>query len=64
MNYHENPCGQMRFKTSGHDYIMDFQKMVQKNVFHKTERRVRRRPVFVCAEDVELKKRKYEIVVL
>ncbi|CAG2255619.1 PARP7S [Mytilus edulis] len=58
MNYHENPCGQMRFKTSGHDYIMDFQKMVQKNVFHKTERCVRRRPVFVCAEDVELKKRK------
>lgn len=58
MNYHENPCGQMKFKTRGHDYIMDFQKMVQKNVVHKTERCVRRRPVFVCAEDVELKKRK------
>jgi hypothetical protein len=42
MNYQENPSGQMKFKTSDHDYVMDFQRMVQKNVVHKTERDVRR----------------------
>ena len=58
MNYQENPTGQMKFKTSGHDYILDFQKMVQKNVVHKTERAVRRRPVFVNTDENEARKKK------
>jgi hypothetical protein len=59
MNYQENPSGQMKFKTSGHDYVMDFQRMVQKNVVHKTERDVRRRPVFVNSEEIEIRKKRY-----
>jgi hypothetical protein len=43
MNYQENPSGQMKFKTSGNYYMMDFQRMAQENVIHKTEREVRRR---------------------
>ena len=59
MNYQENPSGQMKFKTSGNDYMMDFQRMVQKNVIHKTERDVRRRPVFVNFEEIGIRKKRY-----
>ena len=37
----------MKFSTEGHEYLLDFPKMVQKNVKIGTERAVRRRPVFV-----------------
>ena len=59
MNYQENPSGQMKFKTSGNDYMVDFQRMVQKNVVHRTERDVRRRPVFVNSEEIEIRKKRY-----
>jgi hypothetical protein len=29
MNYQENPSGQMKFKTSGNDYMMDFRSCFQ-----------------------------------
>ena len=45
--YLANPEGQMKFCTEGHEYLLDFPKMVQKNVKIGTERAVRRRPVFV-----------------
>ncbi|CAG2245937.1 PARP7S [Mytilus edulis] len=57
-HYQENPIGQMKFATMGHEYIMDYQKMVQKNVVHKTERSVRRRPTLVQAVEIEKRKKK------
>ena len=58
-HYQENPVGQMKFATMGHEYIMDFQRMVQKNLVHKTERNVRRRPTLVQPPEVETRKKKY-----
>ena len=64
MNFQENPGGQMKFNTSGHDYIMDFPRMVQRNVVYKTERSVRRRPVFVSPEEIKVKKRRLVLFLL
>ena len=56
-DYIANPDGQISFTTSGHKYILDFGKMTQQNLKHKTEREVRRRPKFVSVEDVEERKK-------
>ncbi|XP_069111217.1 protein mono-ADP-ribosyltransferase PARP12-like isoform X1 [Argopecten irradians] len=56
--YLENPTGQLRFATLGHEYLMDFDKMVQQNLFYQTERVVRRRPVFVAPKDVAERKKR------
>ncbi|XP_060079962.1 protein mono-ADP-ribosyltransferase PARP12-like [Ylistrum balloti] len=56
--YLENSTGQLRFATLGHEYLMDFEKMVQQNLFYQTERLVRRRPVFVAPKDVAERKKR------
>lgn len=56
--YLRNPEGQMSFCTLGHQYILDFPSMFQRNLQYKTKREVCRRPVFVSkSETVEKKKR-------
>ncbi|KAK3105260.1 hypothetical protein FSP39_021031 [Pinctada imbricata] len=55
--YLENPSGQMRFATMGHEYAMDFAAMCQQNMEYETKRKVRRRPVFVDNREMEAKKK-------
>ncbi|XP_045163461.2 protein mono-ADP-ribosyltransferase PARP12-like isoform X2 [Mercenaria mercenaria] len=55
--YIANPEGQLAFSTLGHEYILDFPKMVQRNLEYKTEREVSRRPTFISKQDFEQKKR-------
>ena len=55
--YLANPDGAMRFNTEGHEYLLDFNKMVQINIRIGTERPVRRRPVLV--EDLVKMKGRY-----
>ena len=49
----DNPDGQMSFATAGHQYVLDFTTMVQKNLEYKTQREVCRRPLFVSIEELE-----------
>lgn len=51
--YLDNPHGIMAFSTAGHEYVLDFTKMVQKNLYYKTEREVARRPLFLSEEVVQ-----------
>jgi hypothetical protein len=57
--YIANPDGQLQFNTLGHKYILDFSRMVQRNIDYKTEREVARRPPFVSIEDFKQKKMQY-----
>lgn len=54
--YIANPEGNLAFSTLGHEYILDFPKMVQRNLHYKTEREVCRRPVFISRQDFEQKR--------
>ena len=57
-HYQENPIGQMKFSTMGHEYVMDYNRMMQTNLVHKTERKVRRRPTLVQQSEVDTRKKK------
>ncbi|KAM6946136.1 protein mono-ADP-ribosyltransferase PARP12-like [Aplochiton taeniatus] len=45
----------IQFKAGKHSYVLSFKGMCQQNTKFKTKREVRRRPVFVSAQDVEAK---------
>ncbi|WAR14224.1 PAR12-like protein [Mya arenaria] len=55
--YISNPDGQLKFSTQEHEYKLDFAKMVQCNIHHKTEREVSRRPKFVSKDELERRKK-------
>ncbi|XP_052820681.1 protein mono-ADP-ribosyltransferase PARP12-like [Mya arenaria] len=55
--YISNPDGQLKFSTQEHEYKLDFAKMVQCNLHHKTEREVSRRPKFVSKDELERRKK-------
>ncbi|WAR14221.1 PAR12-like protein [Mya arenaria] len=55
--YISNPDGQLKLSTQGHEYILDFAKMVQRNLFYTTEREVSRRPKFVSKDELERRKK-------
>ncbi|XP_052760076.1 protein mono-ADP-ribosyltransferase PARP12-like isoform X2 [Mya arenaria] len=59
--YISNPDGQLKFSTQGHEYILDFAKMVQCNLKFKTEREVSRRPKFVSKDELERRKKQPKI---
>ncbi|XP_052387349.1 protein mono-ADP-ribosyltransferase PARP12-like isoform X1 [Carassius gibelio] len=46
---------EISFTSQNHQYILKFKEMCQRNLKHKTERDVRRRPRFVSAQDVKSK---------
>ncbi|WAR14207.1 PAR12-like protein [Mya arenaria] len=55
--YISNPDGQLKFSTQGHEYVLDFANMVQRNLVFKTEREVSRRPKFVSKDELESRKK-------
>ncbi|XP_052759780.1 protein mono-ADP-ribosyltransferase PARP12-like isoform X2 [Mya arenaria] len=55
--YISNPDGQLNFTTQGHEYVLDFANMVQRNLFYTTEREVSRRPKFVSKDELERRKK-------
>lgn len=57
-NFLKNPSGQLQFTTMGYAYIIDFEQMLQQNQQSGTQRRVRRRPVFVSEKEMERNKKK------
>ncbi|XP_052759704.1 protein mono-ADP-ribosyltransferase PARP12-like isoform X1 [Mya arenaria] len=59
--YISNPDGQLKFSTQGHEYILDFVKMVQCNLHYKTEREVTRRPKFISKHEFEMRKKQQVI---
>ncbi|XP_052212572.1 zinc finger CCCH-type antiviral protein 1-like isoform X2 [Dreissena polymorpha] len=52
-----NPEGQLEFSTAGHNYVLNFQEMVQSNLHYKTKRAIRRRPEFVDEKEFEMRKK-------
>jgi hypothetical protein len=57
-NFLKNPTGQLQFSTMGFNYVMDFERLLQRNIQNGTERKVRRRPVFVDEKEMERNKKK------
>lgn len=51
--YLSKPEGSLSFATQGHQYVLNFNKMVQRNLEYTTERAVRRRPVFVSKDEFQ-----------
>ncbi|XP_052212212.1 zinc finger CCCH-type antiviral protein 1-like [Dreissena polymorpha] len=52
-----NPEGQLEFITAGHDYVLNFQEMVQCNLHYKIKRAIRRRPEFVDKREFEMRRK-------
>ncbi|XP_061196239.1 protein mono-ADP-ribosyltransferase PARP12-like [Saccostrea echinata] len=57
-NFLKNPTGQLQFNTLGYEYLMDFEQMIQQNLQYGTQRKVRRRPVYVDEKQMEKNKKK------
>ncbi|KAM6436646.1 protein mono-ADP-ribosyltransferase PARP12-like [Liasis olivaceus] len=51
-----DPSGSISFEVGSQKYLLNFKDMTQKNLKYATQREVRRRPKFVCSEDVRTKK--------